>query len=130
MSVPPPNDPASGPSDPYANGPVPTPQGPGGPIPSGPGGPVGAPVSKTKWIVQLVVTGVTTLLCAQFAIVSLILSIVALVKVNTDLAGANKFFKWGWIAYAIGWAVTIIFWIILAASGVLANIATMSTTTS
>ena len=66
-----------------------------------------APVSKTKWIVQLVVGGVIVLP----NIVTLILAILGLTKVDTDLETANKYYKWGWIAYAIG----VVLWIIIIA---------------
>ena len=57
-----------------------------------------APVSKTKWIVQLVVGGVIVLP----NIVTLILAILGLTKVDTDLETANKYYKWGWSGRAIG----------------------------
>ncbi|MGY5764069.1 hypothetical protein ACXET9_02565 [Brachybacterium sp. DNPG3] len=62
----------------------------------------GAPVSKTKWIVQLVVA----LLCGG-NIITVILAILGLVKADTDLETANKYYKWGWIIYVI-WLVVII----------------------
>lgn len=63
-----------------------------------------APVSKTKWIVQLIVGTVV------FGnIITLILAILGLTKADTDLETANKYYKWGWIAYAI----CIVLWIIL-----------------
>ncbi len=62
----------------------------------------GAPVSKTKWIVQLVVA----VICF-FNIITIVLAILGLTKADTDLATANKYYKWGWIAYAI-WAVLVI----------------------
>ncbi|GAP80525.1 MULTISPECIES: hypothetical protein [Brachybacterium] len=62
----------------------------------------GAPVSKTKWIVQLVVS----VLCF-FNIITIVLAILGLTKADTDLATANKYYKWGWIAYII-WAVLVI----------------------
>ncbi len=49
----------------------------------------GAPVSKTKWIVQLVVS----VLCGG-NIITLILAILGLVKADTDLETANKYYKW------------------------------------
>lgn len=61
-----------------------------------------APVSKTKWIVQLVVS----VLCF-FNIITIVLAILGLTKADTDLATANKFYKWGWIAYII-WVVLVI----------------------
>jgi uncharacterized membrane protein YidH (DUF202 family) len=77
---------------------------------AGPAG--GAPVSKTKWIVQLVVA----VLCF-FNIITIVLAILGLTKADTDLATANKYYKWGWIAYAI-WAVLVIVGnIVLAALG-------------
>jgi uncharacterized membrane protein YozB (DUF420 family) len=63
----------------------------------------GAPVSKTKWIAQLVVS----VLCLG-NIVTLILAILGLVKADTDLETANKYYKWGWIAYAIFAVLNII----------------------
>ena len=62
----------------------------------------GAPVSKTKWIVQLVVS----VLCF-FNIITIVLAILGLTKADTDLATANKYYKWDWIAYII-WAVLVI----------------------
>lgn len=73
-----------------------------------------APVSKTKWIVQLVVS----VLCLG-NIITLILSILGLVKADTDLATANKYYKWGWIIYAICvvlWIIGIILYIVFIAS--------------
>ena len=71
-----------------------------------------APVSKVKWIVQLVVS----ILCF-FNIITIVLAILGLVKADTDLAQANKFYKWGWIAYII-WAVIVIgIYVILFATG-------------
>lgn len=61
------------------------------------------PVSKTKWIVQIVVS----VLCLG-NIVTLILAILGLVKADTDLPTANKYYKWGWIAYAI----FLVLWIV------------------
>ena len=61
-----------------------------------------APVPKTKWIVQLVVS----FLCGG-NIITVILAILGLVKADTDLEAANKYYKWGWIAYII-WAVLVI----------------------
>lgn len=63
----------------------------------------GAPVSKTKWIVQLVVS----VLCLG-NIITLILAILGLVKADTDLPAANKYYKWGWIAYGI----CLVLWIV------------------
>ncbi|MFC7374131.1 hypothetical protein ACFQS2_08690 [Brachybacterium sp. GCM10030267] len=62
-----------------------------------------APVSKTKWIVQLVLSVV----CLG-NVVTLILAILGLVNADKDLATANKYYKWGWIAYAIG----VVLWIL------------------
>ena len=78
--------------------------------------PAGAPVKKTKWIVQLVVS----LICFG-NIVTLILAILGLVKVDTDLETANKYYKWGWIAYAIGvvlWILGIIGYVLLIVAAV------------
>ncbi len=63
----------------------------------------GAPVSKTKWIVQLVVA----VICF-FNIITIVLAILGLTKADTDLATANKYYKWGWIAYII----CVVLWII------------------
>lgn len=71
-----------------------------------------APVSKVKWIVQLVVS----ILCF-FNIVTIVLAILGLVKADTDLATANKFYKWGWIAYIIWVVVVIGIYVILFATG-------------
>ena len=74
----------------------------------------GAPVSKTKWIVQLVVS----VLCLG-NIVTLILAILGLVKADTDLETANKYYKWGWIAYVIFlvlWIIGIILYFVFVAS--------------
>ncbi|MEE1619476.1 hypothetical protein [Brachybacterium sp. J153] len=62
----------------------------------------GASVSKTKWIVQLVVS----VLCLG-NIVTLILAILGLTKADTDLETANKYYKWGWIAYGIFLVINI-----------------------
>lgn len=73
-----------------------------------------APVSKTKWIVQLVIT-----IVVLGNPVALVLSILGLVKVDTDLPAAEKFYKWAWIAYAIGvilWIIVIILYIVLIVS--------------
>ncbi|GAA1490051.1 hypothetical protein [Brachybacterium sacelli] len=68
------------------------------------------PVSKTKWIVQLVVS----VLCLGNPI-TLILAILGLVKADTDLESANKYYKWGWIVYAILavlWVIGIILYFV------------------
>ena len=77
----------------------------------------GAPVSTTKWIVQLVVGGVLILP----NIFTLVLAILGLVKADTDLETANKYYKWGWIAYAIGvvlWILGIIAYVVLIVAAV------------
>lgn len=74
--------------------------------------PTGAPVSKTKWIVQLVVS----ILCGG-NIVATILAILGLVKADTDLPTANKYYKWGWIAYGIGLVLTILSLVLIIATG-------------
>ncbi len=63
----------------------------------------GAPVSKTKWIVQLVVGALVL-----GNVITLIFAILGLVKADTDLETANKYYKWGWIAYII----CVVLWII------------------
>ena len=50
----------------------------------------GAPVKKTEWIVQLIVS----ILCGG-NIITLVLAIVGLVKADTDLPLANKLYKVG-----------------------------------
>lgn len=72
----------------------------------------GAPVKKTKWIVQLIVS----ILCGGNLIV-LALAIVGLVKADTDLPLANKLYKWGWIVFAIIWILYIILIVLGIASG-------------
>lgn len=76
----------------------------------------GAPVSKTKWIVQLIVGTVV------FGnIITLILAILGLTKADTDLETANKYYKWGWIAYAIClalWLIVIIGYVVLVVAAV------------
>ncbi|MGO2023024.1 MAG: hypothetical protein ACTH2N_11700, partial [Brachybacterium tyrofermentans] len=72
----------------------------------------GAPVKKTKWIVQLIVS----ILCGGNLIV-LALAIVGLVKADTDLPLANKLYKWGWIVFAIIWILYIILIVIVIATG-------------
>lgn len=42
-----------------------------------------------------------------FNIITIVLAILGLTKADTDLATANKYYKWGWIAYII-WAVLVI----------------------
>lgn len=74
--------------------------------------PAGAPVKKTKWIVQLVVS----LICFG-NIVTLILAILGLVKVDTDLETANKYYKWGWIAYVIFLVINLILFGVIIATG-------------
>ncbi|WP_232820337.1 hypothetical protein [Brachybacterium sp. YJGR34] len=71
-----------------------------------------APVSKTKWIVQLIVS----FLCGG-NIITVILAILGLVKADTDLEAANKYYKWGWIVFAIVWVLVIIMWVILLLTG-------------
>ena len=72
------------------------------------------PVSKTKWIVQIVVS----VLCG-FNIIVLAMAIIGLVKADTNLPLANKLFKWGWIVFAICWILYIALWVILFATGAL-----------
>ncbi|MGO2608554.1 MULTISPECIES: hypothetical protein [Brachybacterium] len=72
----------------------------------------GAPVKKTKWIVQLIVS----ILCGG-NIITLVLAIVGLVKADTDLPLANKLYKWGWIVFAIIWILYIILIVIVIATG-------------
>ncbi|GAA1335106.1 hypothetical protein GCM10009592_32020 [Brachybacterium rhamnosum] len=72
----------------------------------------GAPVSKTKWIVQLVVACV----CGM-NIPTIVLAILGLVKADTDLPLANKLYKWGWIVFAIIWVLIIAMYAILFAIG-------------
>ncbi|WP_152351629.1 hypothetical protein [Brachybacterium subflavum] len=90
---------------------------PDGPLPPGAGTAPGAPVSKTKWIVQLVV-GVV---CLGNPI-TLVLAIIGLVKADTDLPLANKLYTWGWIAYA----VCVVLWLIYIGLNVAAVIAMIS----
>jgi hypothetical protein len=73
-----------------------------------------APVPKTKWIVQLVVS----FLCGG-NIITVILAILGLVKADTDLEAANKYYKWGWIVFAIVWVLMILLWVLLALTGAL-----------
>lgn len=73
----------------------------------------GAPVKKTKWIVQLVVG---TLCLGN--IFTLILAILGLVKADTDLEAANKYYKWGWIVYAICVVLILAIYGIAIATGV------------
>lgn len=85
--------------------------------PTGAATTTGAPVSKTKWIVQLVVGGILVFP----NIITLIFAILGLTKADTDLPTANKYYKWGWIAYAIClalWIIGIILYIILVAVAV------------
>lgn len=72
----------------------------------------GAPVKKTKWIVQLVVG---TLCLGN--LITMILAILGLVKADTDLALANKYYKWGWIAYAICAVLLLALYGVLFATG-------------
>lgn len=72
----------------------------------------GTPVKKTKWIVQLVVGTI----CLG-NIFTMVFAILGLVKADTDLPQANKFYKWGWIAYIICIVLWIVFWIIIFATG-------------
>lgn len=74
-------------------------------------------VSKTKWIVQLVVG----FLCFG-NIITVILAILGLVKADTDLESANKFYKWGWIAYVACIVLYILLWVVMLATGILAGI--------
>ncbi|MGP5251313.1 hypothetical protein [Brachybacterium alimentarium] len=90
----------------------------------------GAPVSKTKWIVQLVVSAITMVLCSPLQVVTVILAIIGLVKAGSDLTAANKLYKWGWIVYAVIWVITIILWIVLFATGVFSAIIDGSSTTT
>ncbi|GAB2535970.1 hypothetical protein [Brachybacterium huguangmaarense] len=74
----------------------------------------GAPVDKTKHIVQIVVT----FLCGG-NIVALIFAILGLVRADTDPVEAAKWYKWGWIAFAIGlvlWIIGIILYFIFIAA--------------
>ncbi|GAA1484254.1 hypothetical protein [Brachybacterium fresconis] len=70
------------------------------------------PVSKTKWIVQLVVS----VLCG-FNLIVLVMAIIGLVKADTDLPLANKLYKWGWIVFAICWVLYILLWVFLLMTG-------------
>ncbi len=108
-----------GAGDPYAApaGGVPSYQAPG--TPQGGVAPGYAPVSKTKWIVQIVVAAV-----CFFNIITIILGILGLTKADTDLPTANKYYKWGWIAYAI-WIV-----LVLVGYGLIVALSIASTPTS
>lgn len=72
----------------------------------------GTPVKKTKWIVQLVVGAI----CVG-NIITVVLAILGLVKADTDLAQANKFYKWGWIAYVIFLVLWILLIVVIIATG-------------
>ncbi|APX35035.1 hypothetical protein BH708_17835 [Brachybacterium sp. P6-10-X1] len=69
-------------------------------------------MSKTKWIVQIVVS----FLCGG-NLITLVLAIMGLVKADTDLPLANKLYKWGWIIFAIGWILYIILIVLALLSG-------------
>lgn len=98
-------------SSPYAApaGATPSYQAPG--APQGGVAPGFAPVSKTKWIVQIIVAAV-----CFFNIVTIILGILGLTKADTDLPTANKYYKWGWIVYAIWLVLAILAYVLLFAS--------------
>lgn len=63
-------------------------------------------------IVLLIVSGLSTLSLCIFAIPALILSIMALSKQNQSPAESAKYTRWGWIAYAVAIALTVLLVII------------------
>lgn len=104
-------------------------QYPNQPVGAAPATP-GASVSKTKWIVQLVIAVITMLSCSQLAIVAVIFSVLGLTKVDTDRAAAEKFYRWAWIAYIAAWVLTILLIVLLAATGILGGIMSDASSTS
>lgn len=111
------------PQDPYAQ---PAPYAPSGAAPYGdPSSPYGAPPAayyqqapsqqNTSALVLTILSGIGVFSCCGVTIPALIFGIVALVKQSTEPVQSAKLAKWGWIAFAAGFALAIIGFVLYVA---------------
>ena len=74
----------------------------------------GPPVSKGPIITLLVLSALLTVTTCVLGIPSLVLSIIALSRANTDGISAKRLSRIGWIVFAICAALTVGFYVFLA----------------
>lgn len=114
---PPAGDPYAAPQpayDPYAATGAPAAQG-GYPAYSAPGqwqapppGYGAPPAQNTSALVLTILSGIATLTCCLPMIVSAVIGIIALTKNSTDPEGSRRLTKWGWIAFGVLLALSLI----------------------
>src|SRR6185436_11240256 len=73
----------------------------------------GAPREANGSAIALTILSVASLLfCNFFALVSIVVGIMALTKNSTDPEGSRRLTKTGWITFAVAWVVAIVSFVI------------------
>lgn len=91
---------------PYGQAPPPAPQ------PYGYGAPpayaTGTPTTNSSALTLTILSGVSIMFCGGLLVIpALVLGIIGLTKQSSEPAESAKFTRWGWIAFAAGWVLSI-----------------------
>ncbi|EAP97140.1 hypothetical protein JNB_16684 [Janibacter sp. HTCC2649] len=76
------------------------------------------PAQNTSALVLTILSGIATLTCCLPMVVSAVIGIIALTKNATDPEGSRRLTKWGWIAFGVLLALSIIAIIVFISLGV------------